>query len=184
MAKKLRVEIPKPPAPPRTPRLRRSTRYASVVRGPVGSQIKMPSFQPEEIPESILKRFPTMTYPEYLVGWALQKLGYEWGRDFLYQQEIFGGFSAVYIAGGSVADWLFLAMFPYRAVYVNSIYWHYVRGGVKTREHDLLILRTIRATNELIPCVIDEDDLFYNALWVTKESVINLNDYSRYRGLY
>lgn len=103
------------------------------------------------------------TRPEWAVAWALEKLGYEEGYDWMYRFNV-AGIGASYF---SQFDFVIFDMFI--AIEVQGEFWHYAQGSEKIANDS--IRRTLAASHNYILVFIDEDDVLLRPEYLVEEAL-------------
>lgn len=108
---------------------------------------------------------------EWMVWWALERLGKKHGVDFEYQAPAFGGRQYL---GGAVVDFLLKDI----GIGINPVglFWHYYRGYSKLSKDRLLNDQLLQQGIRVI--YIDEDDLRRDALFYVADALRGI-DHSR-----
>jgi hypothetical protein len=111
--------------------------------------------------------------PEWMVYWALTKIGYQPNIDFVYQSAQSGGRTEF---GGNVVDFYFPDLGA--AINVQSTYYHYATTA--SAVHDRFVQASIQQAGINI-VYIDEEDVRRDPVYYVKEALAG-RDYSRMTG--
>lgn len=175
MTKALRLpplpKLPKPPKPSRPftvkPVLPKISKPPVIGKGP-RSTIAAQVTQWDNLPA--LPPGFVGTYPEFLVYWALTKLGYQPDLDFTFQSSQLG---VRWEAGAAVVDFLISNRTPPLVIRVQGMYWHYEQGTDK-QALDLIQKQELEL-HGLEVVDVDEDDIVRNPIYYVQQALAGID---------
>lgn len=103
------------------------------------------------------------TRPEWAVKWALEKLGYEEGMDWMYRFNL-GGIGSSYFS-----QFDFVVFDFYTAIEVQGEFWHYAQGSEKIANDEMR--RVLAATHGFTLIFVDEDDVLERPEFLVREAL-------------
>ncbi len=111
------------------------------------------------------------TLPEWLVYWALTKLGYLPDEDFTFQSSQLG---PRYERGAAIIDFLVRKRWPPLCIRVQGEYWHY-EMGTERQVRDVLQKAELEM-NGLEVVDVDEDDVKRNPIYYVKQALLGIDE--------
>jgi very-short-patch-repair endonuclease len=100
------------------------------------------------------------TKPEWLMYWALTKLGLTPDEDFTFQSSRMG---PRYVAGSAIVDFLIVSRLPQLVIRVQGEFWHYQQGSERKAVDD--IQRQELEGSGLRVVDVDEDDILRDPIY-------------------